>query len=65
MRVKTKIRFMDLTENTMREVGDEFNVTDARLKEIERAGAYVEVIDDAQPTKPGTKQTRSGTAKKS
>ena len=65
MRVKTKMRFMDLTENTMREVGDEFEVTDARLKQIEQVGAYVEVIEDVQSTKRPTKPTRSGATKKS
>ena len=54
MRVRTLIRFSDLNTNKVREVGDEFEVTNVRLNEINSASnsALVEVIKEKKATKP-------------
>lgn len=56
MRVRTLIRFSDLNANKVREVGDEFEVTKARLDEINSASkvALVEVVKEKKVTKPRT-----------
>ena len=54
MRVRTLIRFSDLNANKVREVGDEFEVTNVRLNEINSASnsVLVEVIKEKKATKP-------------
>lgn len=56
MRVRTLVRFSDLKEKKVREVGDEFEVTKARLDEINSASkvALVEVVKEKKVTKPRT-----------
>lgn len=56
MRARTLIRFSDLKEKKVREVGDEFEVTKARLDEINSASkvALVEVVKEKKVTKPRT-----------
>jgi hypothetical protein len=44
MKVTTIVRFKDLKENVIREIGDEFEVSDTRLKEILDVGEFVRVI---------------------
>lgn len=52
MKVKTLIRFTDLKENTIREVGDVFEVTKERLEELllVSTSPLVEVIEEARTT---------------
>ena len=53
MTVKTLIRFTDLKENAVREVGDEFEVTKERLGEILLVSSIplVEVIQEEKKRK--------------
>ncbi|CAK7084219.1 hypothetical protein [Tissierella sp.] len=48
MKVRTLIRFSDLKEKVIREVGDEFEATAKRVEEINstRGGTLVEVIEE-------------------
>jgi hypothetical protein len=55
MKVKVLKEFFDKQENTMRRVGDEFEVTDARFKEIDAIlPQFLEVKKEAK-AKPQTK----------
>ena len=42
--VKVTKEFPDKYTGIIRKVGDEFEVTDARYREIKRSGDYVEVV---------------------
>lgn len=44
MKVTTIVRFKDLKENVMREIGDEFEVSESRFREILDVGEFVRVI---------------------
>lgn len=48
MKVKTLIRFTDLKENTIREVGEQFEVTKERLEEIllVLSSPLVEIVEE-------------------
>ena len=53
MKVKTLIRFSDLKENTIREVGEEFEATNKRVEELLSLSPepLVEVVKETKPTK--------------
>lgn len=44
MKVRTLVRFNDLKEGKLREVGDEFTVTKERFAEILKVGKFVEEV---------------------
>lgn len=44
VKVITLISFVDKKENTVREVGEQFEVSETRYKEILRAGAFIEKV---------------------
>lgn len=53
MKVEVVKRFIDKETKKLREVGETFDVTEARFKEISAAGKYVKLLpDDAQGEKP-------------
>ena len=56
MKIRALRRFEDYKEDVIREVGDEFEVTKARLDEINSASrvALVEVVKEKKVTKPKT-----------
>ena len=59
MKVKALIQFVDKKENTTREVGDEFIVSEERFEEIvEKGGAHwVEEVTE-EPNKDTNKKKR-------
>lgn len=48
MKVKTIKRFRDLKEKKVREVGDEFEVTQKRFDEIQKVGNFVVDMEEKQ-----------------
>lgn len=53
MKVRAKIKFRDLKEKVIREIGDEFEVTKARYEEIkEKGGDWLEIIEEPAKKKP-------------
>jgi hypothetical protein len=44
MKVKVLKAFRDKHDNVIRNIGDEIEINEARLKEIDEAGEFVEVI---------------------
>lgn len=46
MKVRALIKFNDLKEKTVREIGDEFIVSKTRFEEITKAGNFVEVVEE-------------------
>lgn len=46
MKVRTIKRFNDLKDKKVREIGDEFEVTQKRLEEILKVGKLVEVVQE-------------------
>lgn len=46
MKVRTKVKFRDLKEDELREVGDEFIVSKDRYKEILEVGDFVEEVKE-------------------
>lgn len=46
MKVKTIVRFNDLKEGVIREIGDEFIVSKERFEEILKVGEFVEAVPD-------------------
>ena len=46
MKVEVTKRFIDKETKQLREVGETFEVTEARFKEISAAGNYVKVLPD-------------------
>lgn len=44
MRVKTLVRFRDLKEGKLREIGEEFTCSKARFAEILKVGPFVEEV---------------------
>lgn len=63
MKVTTIVKFKDLKENVMREIGDEFEVSEARYREILDVGEFVEVIgaEDTTEEVEGTDETTDET----
>ena len=57
MKIKTLIRFSDLKENTIREVGEEFEVTRQRAEELFllSPNPIVEIIEEIENAKPKEK----------
>lgn len=53
MKVRTIKRFNDLKEKKVREVGDEFEVSQKRLDEILKVGKLVEVVEEKNKKKSG------------
>lgn len=49
MKVKTVGRFYDLKEDIYRDLGDEFEVTQTRAKEL---GDFVEFVEDKKKASP-------------
>lgn len=76
MNVKTTVKFRDLKEGIVREVGDVFECTEKRYKEILKKGPFVEKVEDeAEPAEepeaeaeteeePAPKKTTRRTASK-
>lgn len=50
MKVKTVIRFRDKKENVIREVGEEFTVSQTRFKEILKVGPFIEAVTEEKKT---------------
>ncbi len=46
MKVRTIVKFQDLKENVMRELGDEFTCSKKRYEEILKVGKFVEEIKE-------------------
>jgi hypothetical protein len=46
MKVKTIVRFKDLKEDKIREIGETFIISKKRADEILRKGAYIEEIKE-------------------
>lgn len=46
MKVKTIVRFNDLKEGVIREIGDEFIVSKERFEEILKVGEFVEAVPE-------------------
>lgn len=46
MKVKTIVRFKDLKENKIREIGETFIISKKRADEILKKGAYIEEIKE-------------------
>lgn len=44
MKVKTVVKFHDLKEGKLREIGEEFTCTKARFAEILKVGPFVEEV---------------------
>lgn len=63
MKVTTIVRFKDLKENVIREIGDEFEVSDTRFREILDVGEFVRVIgaEDTTEEVEGTDETTDET----
>lgn len=57
MKVKTLIRFTDLKENTIREVGEMFNTTNKRVEELLSLSLnpLVEIAEEKENHKNGKK----------
>lgn len=55
MKVKTKIRFKDLKEDKIREIGEEFIISKERYEEILKVGVFVEEIEE--PKEEEVKET--------
>ena len=52
MKVKTIVRFRDLKENKIREIGEEFTVSKERYDEILKVGNFVEeVVEEVKTDK--------------
>lgn len=51
MKVKTLIRFNDLKEKTVREVGEIFEVTNKRCEEI-NSTSYGDLVEEVKDDKP-------------
>ena len=64
MKIKALKRFQDYKENVVREVGDEFEVTEERLEEIKVGlakfgeGDWVEVVEEPKPAPKKTTTTK-------
>lgn len=50
MKVRALVKFNDLKENVVREIGDEFIVSESRYDEIKKAGRFVEAVEDKKET---------------
>lgn len=50
MKVETTVKFRDLKENKIREIGDTFTVSKERYKELEKRGFVKEVKEEAEET---------------
>lgn len=46
MKVKTIVRFKDLKENKIREIGETFIISKKRADEILKKGAYIEEVKE-------------------
>ena len=46
MKVRALIKFKDLKEEKVREIGDEFIVSKARFEEILEVGQFVEEVEE-------------------
>lgn len=59
MKVRTKQVFRDLKEQVIRQVGDEFEVSDSRFAELEKKlPGFVEVIETSEPVKKTRRSTK-------
>ncbi|TWT12072.1 hypothetical protein [Streptococcus sp. sy004] len=59
MRVRTKQVFRDLKEKIIRQVGDEFDVSEERLAELEqKLPGFIEVVDMGEPVKKGRRTSK-------
>lgn len=58
MKVEVVNRFIDKGTKQLREVGETFDVTEARFKEISAAGKYVRLLPDdgGKPASKGKKK---------
>lgn len=50
MKVKTVVKFKDLKEGKLREIGEEFTCTKARYNEIRKVGPFVEEVKPEEKT---------------
>lgn len=50
MKVETTVKFRDLKENKIREIGEQFNVSKERYKELEKRGFVKEVKEEPEET---------------
>lgn len=50
MKVRALIKFNDLKENVIREIGDEFIVSESRYDEIKKTGRFVEAVEEKKKT---------------
>ena len=55
MRVITKVKFKDLKDKTIREIGEEFVVSKERYDEILKVGKFVEEVKEEEIKKPNKK----------
>lgn len=60
MKVKTLIRFTDLKENTIREVGEVFEVSKARFAEISALSPKTLIVEIEMEKKPKKPKTKAG-----
>ena len=60
MRAKTLIRFMDLKENTIREVGDVFELTKVRFAEISALSPKTLIVEIEMEKKLKKPKTKAG-----
>ncbi|NLY09371.1 MAG: hypothetical protein GXZ11_05670 [Tissierellia bacterium] len=57
MKVKALIEFFDLKESVLREIGDVFDVSEERFKEIlVNGGEWLEEIEGSEDTPPETEE---------
>ena len=56
MKARTVVRFRDLKEDRIREIGEEFTCTKARFEDILKVGPFVEAVAE---TRKATKKAAS------